>query len=43
MDVPATRLGDYHWLLRNIGIRNTEHPKLMLAINLIKGVLKWQW
>lgn len=37
MNIPEKRLGDFNWLLRNIGIRNAAHPKLQRAIELLKS------
>ena len=39
MDVPIFRIGDLHWLSRNLGIRNAEHPLFDKAMQLIKELL----
>ena len=36
MDVPQQRKTDFPWLLRNLAIRNSNHPNFQEAINLIK-------
>ena len=36
MDVPEQRKTDFAWLLRNLAIRNSNHPDFQEAINLIK-------
>ena len=40
MDVPKERTNDYRWLIRNLGIRNGNHPLLNEAIELLKRKLK---
>lgn len=39
MDVPEARKQDWRWLLRNLGIRNANHPDFNDAIILIKAKL----
>lgn len=39
MDVPELRKKDYHWLKRNLGIRNSENP-LFKGARLILNHLK---
>lgn len=36
MDVPEARKTDFGWLLRNLGIRNSNHPDFEKAIGLIR-------
>lgn len=40
MNVPLMRRNDLRWLSRNLAINNAEHPKLLLALHLIKVLLK---
>lgn len=40
MDVPVSRINDMRWLLRNLAIRNSEHPNFAEAIKLIKKANK---
>lgn len=40
MDVPPARKMDVGWLMRNIQIRNSEHPNINQAIDLIKEIQK---
>jgi hypothetical protein len=40
MDVPKSRFSDYNWLLRNLFIRNSEHPNFRKAVDLIKRIIK---
>lgn len=35
MDIPEKRREDYHWLLRNLLIRNNTHPRVKEALDLI--------
>lgn len=35
MDIPETRKEDYHWLLRNLLVRNGTHPRVKEALDLI--------
>lgn len=44
MDIPARRKElvqkeDLRWLARNLGIRNSEHPKFTTAMELLKGLI----
>ena len=39
MDVPEFRRFDYRWLLRNLAIRNGDHPRFNDAIEMIKKEL----
>jgi hypothetical protein len=39
MDVPETRKTDLRWLLRNLGIRNKNHPDFLEAMGLIGAIL----
>lgn len=34
MDVPVARLNDYRWLIRNLGIQNSNHPDFAEALRL---------
>tara|TARA_R110000824_G_scaffold148242_3_gene317879 strand:+ start:61324 stop:61728 length:405 start_codon:yes stop_codon:yes gene_type:complete len=36
MDIPSMRLNDYNWLMRNIKVRNSSHPDINEAVELIK-------
>jgi len=36
MHVPPDRRSDYHWLIRNLGIRNSENPRYPRAKVLLK-------
>lgn len=36
MEVPEARLNDTGWLMRNLGIRNGNHPDFQRAIWLVK-------
>lgn len=36
MDVPELRKNDVWWLSRNLGIRNSKHPKFKEAMKLIE-------
>lgn len=36
MDVPSQRKGDLRWLSRNLGVRNSNHPRFGEAVILIK-------
>lgn len=40
MDIPPFRKNDLGWLIRNIQIRNSDHPKINEALNLIKTINK---
>ena len=40
MDVPENRKMDWGWLIRNLGVRNKEHPDFEQAIKVIKS-LQW--
>ena len=40
MDVPPFRKNDVGWLMRNISIRNADHPRINEAIDLIKKIAK---
>lgn len=40
MDIPPFRKNDLGWLIRNIQIRNSNHPKINEALNLIKTINK---
>lgn len=39
MDVPSSRVRDWNWLLRNLGIRNRNHPEYRDTILLIKEMV----
>ena len=43
MEIPLDRFDDIFWLNRNIGIRNSQHPDIQEARNLIRNILKAQW
>ncbi len=36
MDVPINRLTDYRWLIRNLPIRNSNHPQIEIAMEFIR-------
>jgi len=36
MDVPPVRRGDMHWLMRNLAVRNADHPNFAEAMRQIK-------
>ena len=36
MNIPESRKDDFNWLLRNLGIKNINHPDLKEALELIK-------
>lgn len=38
MDIPEYRFNDIHWLGRNIGVKNREHPEFDRAISLIRDI-----
>lgn len=40
MDIPEQRKKDFYWLLRNLSIRNSEHPKYEEAISLLKKLVR---
>ena len=40
MDIPPVRKNDMGWLMRNIQIRNNEHPDIDRALTLIKAINK---
>jgi hypothetical protein len=40
MDVPAQRKHDYHWLARNLAIRNRNHPKIQEALVLVSILME---
>lgn len=40
MDIPPFRKNDMGWLMRNIQIRNDNHPQIKEAIELIKNINK---
>ncbi len=40
MDIPQKRVSDIHWLSRNLGIRNQNHPDYARAMELIRVELK---
>lgn len=40
MDVPEHRKGDFQWLIRNLGIRNSQHPYFEAVMNQLKKELK---
>jgi hypothetical protein len=42
MKVPESRFDDLHWLNRNLGIQNKDHPNLEVAMKLLKSRLKEQ-
>jgi len=37
MDIPVQRLSDRGWLMRNLAIRNQDHPDFDEAMSLIRG------
>lgn len=39
MDVPAFRTTDNKWLLRNLAVRNKEHPQFKRAMEIIVSLL----
>ena len=42
MDIPDSRKHDISWLVRNLGIRNSNHPACNKAMLIIKSILKSQ-
>lgn len=40
MDIPPFRKNDMGWLMRNIRIRNENHPDIEEAVSLIKTINK---
>jgi len=42
MNVPISRKKDFGWLLRNLGIGNSNHPDFQEAITIIKFLAKNQ-
>lgn len=42
MDVPMYRKEDIPWLARNLGIRNSNHPKFQTAMLIIKSLMSKQ-
>ena len=40
MDIPQERLHDWNWLIRNLGIRNSNHPNFQEAKQMIKDEIK---
>ena len=36
MDIPPVRISDLGWLMRNLAIRNQDHPDFAEAMSLIK-------
>lgn len=36
MDIPQGRMADHRWILRNLAVRNREHPNFSEAIGLLK-------
>jgi hypothetical protein len=39
MDVPKEKQGDYHWLVRNLRLKNENHPKFHIAMAIIRSIL----
>lgn len=39
MDVPKDRYEDTHWLVRNLRINNSNHPKFHIAMAIIRDIL----
>lgn len=37
-NIPEGRISDKHWLLRNFGIRNSDHPDFETALGAIKNM-----
>ncbi len=40
MDVPELRRGDFQWLLRNLYVRNSNHPQYNEVVTLIKEQIR---
>ena len=40
MDIPTFRQDRPHWLSRNMGIRNSEHPNYEEAMEIVKTLVK---
>lgn len=38
MDVPEGRKKDWGWLMRNLSVRNSDHPKFNEAVGLLKSI-----
>jgi hypothetical protein len=40
MDIPILRRRDVRWLIRNVGVRNSDHPDFLKLIDLLKQAIK---
>jgi len=40
MDIPILRRRDARWLIRNVGVRNLDHPDFLKLIDLLKQAIK---
>ena len=45
MDIPirrrdVTELDNVRWLLRNLGVRNGDHPQFTMSIEILKNLAK---
>lgn len=40
MDIPSYRYEDPKWLSRNLGVRNSEHPRFKEAMELISQLTR---
>ena len=45
MDLPKQRVDqlDLSWLVRNIGVRNSEHPDFKEAVDLLRSMSRDMW
>lgn len=43
MDIPARRVTDAGWIMRNAHINNSGHKDLEILIQIAKSVQKEQW
>jgi hypothetical protein len=43
MEVPSFRIEskDHRWLLRNLGVKNSDHSNFVQALNLLKQIAKY--
>jgi len=45
MDIPlfrrdVSKLENVQWLLRNLGVRNSDHPKFKISLEVLKKLFK---
>ena len=40
MNIPEARLKDVNWLIRNLPIRNSQHPNFTRAMTILIGIAK---